>query len=279
MTMWYEEGFEDSLRLSLKINRTLFVGQSDFQRVEIVETELMGKALAIDGLWMTSERDEKHYHELLIHPAMCTAPKVSRVLIIGGGDGGSAREVLRYAEVEHVDMVEIDGMVVEACKKYLPEIGTAWDDPRLHLYIADGIEWVNRTDLEPYDVIIVDGTDPVGPAVGLFNLEFYQACARQLAPNGVFATQSESPELYRDIHLEILGVLQQTFTHVHPYYGNVLIYPGDIWSWTFASNTVQPKELIDSRVDFISEITDIYNRDIHLGAFALPNHMRRALGR
>lgn len=279
MAMWYEEGHEDTLRISLKVIRSLFVGQSDFQRVEIVETELMGKALAIDGFWMTSERDERHYHEMIVHPAMCTAPKISRVLIIGGGDGGTAREVLRYPEVEHVDMVEIDGMVVEACKQYLPEIGSAWDDPRLHVHIADGIEWAKRSDLEPYDIILVDGTDPVGPAVGLFNEAFYRGCANLLSEDGVFATQSESPELYKEIHLDIVRLLRKVFGHAEPYYGNVMIYPGDIWSWTFASRTVRQTELIERRVKLIAEdeATKLYNRDVHLGAFAQPNHIRRAL--
>jgi spermidine synthase len=277
MALWYDEVFENSLRCGLKVKRTLFSDKSEFQRVEIVETDLLGKALALDDLWMTAEGDEKSYHEMLVHPAMTTAPSIERVLIIGGGDGGTAREVLRYAEVQHVDLVEIDGMVVEACKEHLPEIGSAWDDPRLHVHIQDGIQWSRRTDLKPYDVIIVDGSDPVGPAKGLFDEDFYRGCENLLAADGVFVTQSESPVLFRDVHLDMIGVMKKAFENVHPYYGNVMIYPGGFWSWTYASNAVSPKEIIDARVEFISEITEIYNRDIHLGAFAIPNHIRRAL--
>lgn len=277
MALWYDEVFENSLRCGLKVRRTLFSDQSAFQRVEIVETELLGKALALDDLWMTAQGDEKSYHEMLVHPAMTTAPRIARVLIIGGGDGGTAREVLRYPEVEHVDLVEIDGMVVDACKEFLPEIGSSWQDPRLHVFIEDGIKWSRRTDLEAYDVIIIDGSDPVGPAKGLFDLEFYQGCANLLAADGVFVTQSESPVLFRDVHLDMIGVMKKTFKNVHPYYGNVMIYPGGFWSWTYASNSVSPREFVAKRAEFVSEFTEIYNRDIHLGAFAIPNHIRRAL--
>jgi spermidine synthase len=278
MALWYDEVIHNSMRIGFKVERTLFMGESEFQRVAVVETELLGKALLVDDIWMAAEGEEKTYHEMIVHPAMTTAPKIERVLIIGGGDGGTAREVLRYQQVEHVDMVEIDEMVVEACKEHLPEIGTAWDDPRLNLVIGDGIAWAKRTDLEPYDVIIVDGSDPVGPAEGLFGKEFYAGCERLLADDGVFVTQSESPLVFRDVHLEMVRTMKETFASVHPYYGSVGIYAGGPWSWTYASNNVSPKDIIDERVEFIQEQTHIYNRDVHLGAFAVPNHIRRALG-
>lgn len=280
MAIWYDEHFDDSLRLGLKINRTLFAEQSEFQRVVIVETEKLGKALALDDIWMTAEGDEKSYHEMLVHPAMTTAPEIARVLIIGGGDGGTAREVLRYPGVEHVDLVEIDGMVVEACKEHLPEIGQgAWDDARLDVHIADGIAWSKRTDLVPYDVIIVDGSDPVGPAEGLFGEDFYRGCANLLADAGVFVTQSESPLIFRDVHLEMVRVMDDAFGHSHPYYGSVMLYAGGPWSWTYASPNVSPRDIIAERAEFAEEFTQIYNRDVHLGALAVPNNIRKALGR
>ncbi|QDG53573.1 polyamine aminopropyltransferase [Persicimonas caeni] len=277
MALWYDEVFDDSMRLGLKVERTLFMGHSEFQRVAVVETTLLGKALLLDDLWMTAEKDEKSYHEMIVHPAMTTAPKIERVLIIGGGDGGTAREVLRYADVEHVDLVEIDEMVVKACQEHLPEIGSAWDDERLNVVIGDGIEWAKRTDLEPYDVIIIDGSDPVGPAEGLFDRAFYEGCANLLSDDGVFVTQSESPLIFRDVHIDMVRVMKDVFDQVHPYYGSVMIYAGGPWSWTYASKGVSPKEIIDERVGFIQEQTEIYNRDVHLGAFAVPNHIRREL--
>ena len=248
MGLWYDEVFEDKLRLGLKLKRSLFTGQSDYQKVEIVETELLGKALLIDGLWMTSEGDEAPYHELIVHPALTTARELKRVLVIGGGDGGTVREVLLHPEVEHVDMVEIDAMVVEACQSHLPEIGRGvWDDPRLNVMIADGVTYVKEADVEPYDVIIVDGSDPVGPAVGLFNEDFYRGCARVLKEEGIFVTQSESPLLFREVHLGMVKLIRTVFGHAWPYYYPVLIYGSGHWSWTYASRSQNPQALVDAR--------------------------------
>ncbi len=277
MALWYDEVFQDSLRFGLKVERTIYTAHSEFQKIAIVETALLGKALVLDDLWMAAEKDEKSYHEMLIHPVMTTAPSIARVLIIGGGDGGSAREVLRYPEVEHVDLVEIDEMVVEACKEHLPEIGTAWDDQRLNVVIGDGIAWAQRTDLPQYDVIIVDGSDPVGPAEGLFDDAFYQGCANLLGDDGVFVTQSESPLIFRDVHLDMVRTMQRAFPEVHPYYGSVMIYAGGPWSWTYASKGVSPMDIIDERAQRIEEVAEIYNRDVHRGAFGVPNHIRREL--
>lgn len=280
MSLWYDEIHNESIRFGLKIKRTLFVEQSPFQKVTVVETEAMGNALLIDDLWMTAEKDEATYHELLVHPAMTTAPNPKRVLIIGGGDGGSSREVLRHACVERLDLIEIDGAVVEASKQFLPSIGSAWDDPRLHLTIGDGIDYVKNADVEPYDVILIDGSDPVGPAEGLFNEAFFRGCARLLAKDGVFAAQSESPNFHRDIHVETIHTLGKVFEHVHPYYGTVTIYPGGAWSWIYASNTRNPlTDVNEERAKFVESYAFLYNRDIHRGAFAVPNHVRKALAK
>jgi spermidine synthase len=277
MALWYDEVHEDKFRFGLKVVRTLFAGQSDFQKVDIIETEGLGKALLLDDLWMTAEGDEKTYHEMIVHAPMTTARNARRVLIIGGGDGGSSREVLRYPEVEHVDMVEIDGMVIEACKQHLPTIGSAWNDERLHVHVGDGVAWVKRTDLEPYDVIIVDGSDPVGPAVGLFNQDFYNACAARLADDGVFVTQGESPRFMTEVHLEMLRAAKEAFGHAWPYYQTVTIYPGGAWSWIYASKTRNPFQIDEGRVAAIEAVTEIYNQDVHRGAFAVPNHIKRRL--
>lgn len=278
MALWYDEVINDQVRFGLKLKRTLFMGENQYQTVSVVETEAMGRALLIDDLWMTSEVDEKGYHEMITHPAMVTAPKIERVLIIGGGDGGTAREVLRYSEVKHLDMVEIDGMVVDASKEFLPSIGgSAWTDSRFHLTIGDGIEWVNRKDLEPYDVIIVDGSDPVGPAEGLFNKSFYQACFDRLTDDGVFVTQSESAILFLDTHVEMVNLIKEVFGLAFPYYRGVFLYSAGPWSWTYASKKIRPENIVDSRMSMIEDIAEIYNRDIHHGIFAIPNYVRRRL--
>ena len=277
MPLWYDEEFDIGIRYGMRTKRTLFSGVSEFQKVAVIETEALGKALLIDDLWMTAEGDEKTYHEMLVHPVMTTAPKIERVLVIGGGDGGTVREVLRYPDVKHVDLVEIDGMVVDACKEHLPTIGSAWDDPRLHLTIGDGIAWVNDPDIAPYDVILVDGSDPVGPAEGLFNAKFYQSCYNKLTDQGVFSTQSESVGIFLDVHIETVKVIRSVFGEATPFYQPVMIYAAGCWSWTYASKGVSPKDVIESRMEFISAQTEIYNRDIHFGAMAQPNFVKRAL--
>lgn len=278
MANWFDEEYDGS-RIGLEYTRVLFSGQSDFQKVDVIETEKFGNALLLDGCWMTCEKDEKTYHEPIVHLPFAVAPSIERVLIIGGGDGGTAREVLRYKDVKHVDMVEIDGLVVEMSKKYLSKIGSSFDDPRLHVHIDDGIAWVTERNPEPYDVIIVDGADPAGPAEGLFNEAFFQGCSRCLKPNGVLTTQAESPDMMRDVHIAMIETIGRVFPVTNPYYGSVQIYPGANWSWIFASKGVQPTAVIDSRIAEVENDTWLYNRDIHFAMLAVPNHIKRAIGR
>ena len=205
MGPWYDEVFADRVRFGLKIRRVLYSGQSDHQKIEVLDTEQFGRVLVLDGVFMTSEADEYFYHEMMVHPAMTTAPRIRRVLVIGGGDGGTIREVLRHPEVESAVLVEIDGQVVEVCREHLASIGTAWDDPRLEVIIRDGVAFAREAVLESFDVILLDGCDPVGPSEGLFNESFYRGCARLLRPDGVFALQSETPVLLEDVFLERTG--------------------------------------------------------------------------
>ena len=209
---------------------------SPYQRVTIIDSLAYGKGLLLDGCWMTAERQERHYHEAIVHPALCGAASIERVLIVGGGDGGTARECLRHPGVQQLDLVEIDGLVVELCQQHLPSIGgSAWSDPRLRLTVGDGIAWVAAAAEASYDVVIVDGSDPAGPAEGLFNRSFFEHCRRILRPGGIFVTQSESPEAFRQVHIDIVRLLRQVFGHADPMYGWVPMYPSGGWSWTFAA--------------------------------------------
>lgn len=277
MGLWYDETYNDRLRFGLRIERTLFAKQSDYQYVEIFESSELGRTLAIDGLLMTSEGDEHYYHEMIVHPAMVTVPRAKRVLVIGGGDGGTAREVLRHRDVQRVVMVEIDGCVIDACKAHLPTLG-AWDDPRLEVIVGDGIAFVKQADVEPFDVIILDGSDPVGPSKGLFNAGFYEGVRRLLKPHGVFALQSGSPIIQRPIFLEVVQTLRRLFKTVAPYFGPVQLYAGGQWSWTLATNAVDPKAIREDRLTAIEAACKYYNGDIHRAAFALPNDLKRLLG-
>ncbi len=275
---WFDEVFRDRVRFGLRVKERLFERTSPYQKVLVFESEAFGRCLAIDDVFMTSERDEFLYHEMLVHPplvALASPPR--RVLVIGGGDGGTVREVLRHPSVETVVMVEIDEMVVEASKKYLTTIGTAWEDPRLDLRIGDGIAYVKETKDPPFDAVLLDGTDPIGPAKGLFNEDFYRGVARVMKPNGVFAAQTESPFVMPQLFVEIQKTLRKVFPRVAPYFGTIPIYASGYWSWTFASFEVEPLELDEARGKAIEEGARQYNRDVHRAAFAQPNFIRRLL--
>ena len=254
--------------------------QSDFQRITVVDSERYGRGLLLDGCWMTAERQERHYHEALVHPALCSAKAIERILVIGGGDGGTARECLRHRGVRHLDMVEIDGLVVELSKKHLASLGGGcWDDPRFHLTVGDGIAWAANCADASYDVVIVDGSDPAGPAEGLFNRRFFEHCRRILRPGGVFATQSESPEAFRQVHLDTVRLLQDVFGHADPLYGWVPMYPSGWWSWTFAAaDGPRYRTPLPERAAAVAAGCQIWSPRWQSGAFeAIPAFIEREL--
>lgn len=277
MGLWYDETLDGHTRFGIRVEETLFSGQSPYQKVEVIDTVRFGRVLVLDHVFMTSEYDEFLYHEMLVHPALTTAPKIERVLVIGGGDGGTVREVLRHPEVQRCVMIELDQMVVEVSKQHLPSIGTAWDDPRLDLRFIDGIEYVRTSEEDKFDVILLDGTDPIGPGAVLFDESFYRGCKRMLASDGVMALQSESPLLMMDVFLETQHKLRGLFSEVHPYFGPVPLYGTGTWSWTWCSDTGEPLRPIMERQESILEGSKAYNDDIHRAAFALPNYVKRAL--
>ena len=277
MGLWYDETLDDHTRLGLRVKETLFSGRSSHQQIEVIDTVGFGRVLIIDKVFMTSEYDEFLYHEMLAQPALSTAPNIARVLVIGGGDGGTVREVLRHPDVKECVMVEIDEMVVNVSKEYLPGIGTAWNDPRLDLRFIDGHEYVKQSTDEKYDVILLDGTDPIGPGAVLFDESFYACCKRMLTPEGVMALQSESPLLMMDLFVETQHRLRSLFSEVHPYLGPVPLYGTGIWSWTWCSDTGEPLRAIRERQEAIVEGSKAYNEELHQAVFALPNYVKRAL--
>ena len=253
---------------------------SQYQRISVIDSERYGRGLLLDGCWMTAEHQERHYHESLVHPALCGADSAARVLVIGGGDGGTARECLRHDAVQHLDMVEIDGRVVELSQEHLASIGgTAWSDPRFHLTVGDGIAWVASAADASYDVVLVDGSDPAGPAEGLFNRAFFEHCRRILRPGGVFATQSESPEAFREVHVAMVRLLREVFDHADPLYGWVPMYPSGWWSWTFAAMGAPRYRNPDlQRADAIAADCHIWSPRWQRGGFeAIPAFIEREL--
>lgn len=277
MGLWYDETFDNHTRFGLRVKETLFSGQSPYQKVEVLDTVSFGRVLVLDHVFMTSEYDEFLYHEMLAHPVMTTAPHIERVLVIGGGDGGTVREVLRHSDVKQCVMIEIDQMVVDVCKEHLPGIGTAWDDPRLDLRFIDGIDYVKSSDDDKYDVVLLDGTDPIGPGAVLFDESFYEGCKRMLAPGGVMGLQSESPLLMLDVFVETQHKLRKLFDEVHPYMGPVPLYGAGTWSWTWCSDTGEPLRADPDRQAAIVEGSKAYNPELHQAIFALPNYVKRAL--
>ncbi len=256
--------------------------KSAYQEITIFESKKHGRGLLLDGCWMATENHEKYYHECLVHPALCSSQSLKKVLIIGGGDGGSARECLLHQEIEHLDLVEIDQRVIELSQKYLTGIGgKAWRDRRLHINIKDGTRWVAEADNSFYDVIIVDGSDPKGPAEGLFDKKFFQNCHRILSPGGVFATQSESPEAFQRIHIETVKILRDVFEYADPLYGWVPIYPSGIWSWTFAAkDNARYLQPITTRGKKIEEDCEIWSLSWQKAAFnAIPAFVERELNK
>jgi len=254
--------------------------QSAFQRITVIDSERYGRGLLLDGCWMTAERQERHYHEALVHPALCSAKAIERILVIGGGDGGTARECLRHRGVRHLDMVEIDGRVVELSKTHLAKLGGGcWNDPRFHLTVGDGIAWAADCADASYDVVIVDGSDPAGPAEGLFNRSFFEHCRRILRPGGVFATQSESPEAFRQVHVDTVRLLQEVFGHADPLYGWVPMYPSGWWSWTFAATDgPRYRRPVPERAAAIAAGCEIWSLRWQSGAFeAMPAFIEREL--
>lgn len=275
---WIDE-YQLGVRYGLE-GKVLIEESSAYQEITIFESTRYGKGLLLDGCWMTAEHQEKHYHECLVHPALCSAENLDKILVIGGGDGGTARECLRHKDVKHLDMVEIDNRVIELSQQYLPSLGkNAWNDPRLNLAIQDGITWAKNSKTSSYDVVLIDGSDPTGPAKGLFNKNFFKHCRRILKPGGIFATQSESPEAFREIHIATVRLLREIFDYADPLYGCVPMYPSGWWSWTFAS-IEHPRyhKPIPNRAAAISEGCEIWSTRWQKGAFeAMPAFVEREL--
>jgi spermidine synthase len=275
--LWVEEKFDDFLGLRLKVENVLFSGKSEFQTVDVVETKGLGKMLLNDGLIMVTERDEFAYHDMITHVPLFVHPNPKNVLVIGGGDGGTAREVIRHAGVEKCTMVEIDAMVVDACREHIPQTASALDDPRINLIIGDGVQFVKET-TEKFDVILIDSTDPIGPATPLFGKEFYQDVYNCLADDGIVVSQGETPWYGKDIQQSLLSVLNDVFPKTYLYTFSNLTYPGGLWCFTFASKQYHPvNDFNQERVGQSGLSFKYYNEKVHSAAFALPNFIKEGL--
>jgi spermidine synthase len=281
--VWFTDK-DDFQALSLRFTGEVFFDvQSPFQRVRILESYKYGKMLALDDMVMTTIEDEFHYHEMISHPALFTHGNAKNILVIGGGDGGTVREILRHEGVEKVTMVEIDGEVITACKEHLPQIAAAFDDPRLDLIVDDGIAFIKNAAPESYDLVIVDGSDPVGPAEGLFSVEFYTNCYNSLTKDGILVAQGESPKFNEKAFTELNHTLQGIFgtekAPVSLFF--VPTYPTGMWSFQYGiKGDKHPKHISnESEIDAFVDNKGLryYNADVHKGSFATPNFVKTLL--
>ena len=276
-TLWADEEYQGIVRTGFRMKRRLFKGKSPFQTVEVVETAGHGKLLLIDGMTMVSERDEFVYHEMIAHVPLFVHPKPKRVLVIGGGHGGSVREVLKHKSVERCVLVEIDGLVVSASRKYIPLTASKLSDKRAVVLIEDGVKFVRETD-ERFDVVIVDSTEPFGPAKALFGPAYYKDVKRVLTKDGIVVSQAGSPFYEISTIKNLDRILAKVFPVVGAYLFTNLTYPGGLWAFTYASKGLRPvKDFRPERVKAAKLPLRWYNADVHAGAFALPNFLRSAL--
>ncbi len=267
MQLWFTERQTPDLALSLRVARTLWRETTPYQELLVAETAAFGRLLALGGTVQLTERDEFFYHEMLAHVPLAAHPGPRRVLVVGGGDGGTVREVLRHDSVERVDLVEIDEAVVRASRAYFPTLAVCLDDPRVRIHYADGIAFVADAPAGAYDVVLVDSTDPVGPAEGLFQSPFYLSVAHALSPDGIVCAQSESPLLHGELIARTAREMRSAFAHVGLYLCPVPTYPSGQWSFLAASRAGVPSE---PRRRPALPGARYYTPDVHRAAFALP---------
>ncbi|MDO9423016.1 MAG: polyamine aminopropyltransferase [Methylobacter sp.] len=278
-SQWFTEqvpGAESAF--SLKIKQKLHEEQSEFQHLEIYETETFGNLMVIDGCTMVSTRDNFFYHEMMSHPALFTHPEPKKVWIIGGGDCGTLREVLKHSSVEQAVQIDIDERVTRLAEIYFPELCESNNDPRAELKFIDGIKWVKDAAPNSVDIIIVDSTDPIGPALGLFSEEFYRDCFACLTENGMVVQQSESALF----HMKLIGEMRDAmsasgFKNLQTLFFPQCLYPSGWWSATIAGkgdlSQFREQDCANKPFD-----TTYYNVDIHKAALAQPEFFKKAFG-
>ena len=267
--------------LTLTVKKFYESFETPFQRIDVFEAEDFGTVLALGGVTNVTDRDECGYHEMIAHPAMFAHPNPKRVLIIGGGDGGTLREVLRHPEVEEAVLVDIDGEVIRCARQYFAYMAAAMDHPKAKVIVGDGLAYVEEAAAagERFDVVLIDSTDPVDAAVELFTDAFYSQCGKLIGDTGILVPQSDSPVFYMDrtkANFERLGGL---FAHATPYLGQTLAYPGALWTFIAATNgpKVGSVPMPEARIEAMEDDLRYFNRDIAQAMFALPTYVKRAL--
>ena len=279
MELWYTENHTDNVKFSIRVDKHLKSAESEYQRIDIFESKEFGKILTLDGYLMVTEKDEYIYHEMITHIPMAVNPDIKNILVIGAGDGGTVRELTRYNHVENIDMVEIDEMVVEICREYLPQTASRLSDPRVHIFYQDGLRFVRSKENE-YDLIIVDSTDPFGVGEGLFTKEFYGNCYKALKDDGILVNQHESTfyASYSNSMKRAHSRIKSTFPIALVYQAHIPTYPSGHWLFGFASKKYDPRSDLKSEWwNSLGIKTKYYNTILHAGCFAIPNNVRDQL--
>ena len=279
MEMWFTEKHTPDVKFSIRVDRQLYTGQSEFQRIDVFESPEFGRFLTLDGYMMLTERDEFIYHEMITHVPMAVHPAAKKVLVIGAGDGGVIRELCRYPEIEQIDMVEIDPLVVAVSREYLPQTACSLGDERVRIFYEDGLKFV-RSRANQYDLIIVDSTDPFGPGEGLFTKEFYGNCYKALSEDGIMVNQHESP-FYADDAIACQRAhkrIVESFPISRVYQAHIPTYPSGHWLFGFAAKKYHPlKDLKADRWKARGMKTRYYTTELHRGAFMLPAYVEEML--
>jgi spermidine synthase len=267
MELWYTEKQTKNHGITTKIKRTLHSEVTPFQTLDVMETHQFGNLLVLDGMVMTTDKDEFVYHEMISHVALHTHPNPKQVLIVGGGDGGVVREVLKHPSVERVVLAEIDGRVIEASKEYFPAIAAGLSDPKVDIQVVDGIRHIEENP-DTYDVVLIDSTEPVGPAVGLFQKPFYQKVYEALKSDGIMVAQTESPWFNQDLIRQVFADISSTFSITRLYTASIPTYPSGLWSFTLGSKQYDPLEVEEAKMEQID--TKYYHPGMHKALFQLP---------
>lgn len=279
MEMWFSEMHTENVKSSIRINKQLYSAQSEYQRIDVFESPEFGRLVTLDGDVIFSEADEFIYNEMVTHVPMSVHPNVKKVLIIGGGDGGVAREFCRYPEIEEIDVVESDDMFVEVCRKFFPETAKGFEDPRVRIFYEDGLRFL-RDKLSVYDIIVNDSTDPFGHTEGLFTKEFYGSCYKALKEDGIMVYQHGSPfydedeAACRSMHRKAY----KSFPISRVYQAHIPTCPSGYWLFGFASkkyhplNDFKPERFNDRNLE-----TWYYTTNLHMGAFMLPKYVEDLL--
>ena len=279
MELWFSECHAPDVKHSLRVNRHLYSKKSEYQQIDIFDTPEFGRVLALDGNVMLTERDEFIYDEMITHVPMSVHKNAKDILVIGAGDGGVVKELTRYDRVERIDLVEMDGEVIEACRTYLPENACRLDDSRVHIYFDNALRFIRRCSNE-YDLIIVDSNDPFGPSEGYFTREFYGICYNALREDGIMVNQQGSPfykhdaEAMQRSHKRIVN----TFPISRVYQAHIPTYAAGYWLFGFASKKYHPIDDLDAAAwKALNMRTRYYTTKLHIGSFYLPAYLEKML--